>query len=227
MRKKNNNNITSNRSSHIYFLQSDYSTVICVTNSHCLQNVRRPMGGSEFAWRTAHSAVKFVFYKPQPLRGKCRMHISAPFCAYASFINETPGVTQKWQCLPNTDQNRTAACAEQKTTQFIQEGVMEWLLIEPRWTASRKGRRQWMSGKPGANQHYLWNTQNRSHTGTQHREHQQAQGTLKQTDTGGCNTPPPKKTKPWDLFPPATSNQRPLRPKASPTPAIGRQPPRS
>ena len=33
----------SNRSSHIYFLQSDYSTVICVASYHCLKNVRRPM----------------------------------------------------------------------------------------------------------------------------------------------------------------------------------------
>ena len=82
----------SNRSSHIYFLQSDYSTVICVANSNCFQNVRRPTGGSEFTWKTAHSSVTFVFYKSQPLRGKWRTHISAPFCAYASFINETPGM---------------------------------------------------------------------------------------------------------------------------------------
>ena len=83
-------NIMSNRSSHIYFLQSDYSMVICVDNSHCLQNVSRPTGGSEFAWRTTHSAVKFVFYKSQPLHGKWRTHIFSPVCAYASFINETP-----------------------------------------------------------------------------------------------------------------------------------------
>ena len=70
IRKTKYLNILSNRCSHIYFLQSDYSTVICVANSHCLQNVRRPTGGSEFAWRTTHSAVKFVFYKSQPLRGK-------------------------------------------------------------------------------------------------------------------------------------------------------------
>ena len=82
--------IPSNRSSHIYFLQSDYSMVICVANSHCLQKVRRPTGRSEFASRTAHSAAKFVFYKSQPLRGKWLRKFSAPFCAYASFINETP-----------------------------------------------------------------------------------------------------------------------------------------
>ena len=35
---------------------------------------------------------KFVFDKSQALRGKWRTHISAPFCAYASFINETPGL---------------------------------------------------------------------------------------------------------------------------------------
>ena len=93
VRKTKYINIMSNRFSHIYFLLSDYSMVICVANSHCLQNVRRPTGGSEFARRTAHSAVKFVFYKSQPLCGKWRTHISAPFCAYASYINETPGLS--------------------------------------------------------------------------------------------------------------------------------------
>ena len=52
-------------------------------------------GGSEFAWKTAHSSVKFVFYKSQPLLGKWRAHISAPFCAYASFIKETSGTNMK------------------------------------------------------------------------------------------------------------------------------------
>ena len=76
MRKTKYINITSNRSSHIYFLQSDYSTVICVANLHCLQNVSRHW--SEFAWRTAHSPAKFVFYKSQPLRGKWCTHIFSP-----------------------------------------------------------------------------------------------------------------------------------------------------
>ena len=78
------------RSSHIYFLQSDYSMVICVANSHCLQNVRRPTHGSEFALRIAHSPVEFVFYKSQPLRGKWRTHIFSPVLC-ETFINETPG----------------------------------------------------------------------------------------------------------------------------------------
>ena len=81
VRKTKYINITSNCSSHIYFLQSDYNTVICVANSHCLQNVRRPKIGSEFSSMTALSPAKFVFYKSQPLRGKWRTNILSPvFC---------------------------------------------------------------------------------------------------------------------------------------------------
>ena len=68
-------------------------TVICVANSNCFQNVRRPTGRSEFAWRTAHSTVKFVFINHNLCVTSGVRTFSARFCAYASFINETPGPT--------------------------------------------------------------------------------------------------------------------------------------
>ncbi len=49
---------------HFYNLISVYH-LICVANSPCLQNVR--MHDSNFTYRSAHSPIKFVFYRSQPL----------------------------------------------------------------------------------------------------------------------------------------------------------------
>jgi hypothetical protein len=38
-----------------------------------------------------------VFYRSQPWREKSRTPISAPFCAYATVINETPDLDNKHQ----------------------------------------------------------------------------------------------------------------------------------
>ena len=62
--------------------------------------------------------------------------------------------------------------------------IAEWTLVNG-LTEGKEAVDEWKTrGElPGER-----NTQNRTHTGTQHREHQPAQGTLKQTDTGGRNT---------------------------------------
>ena len=74
--------MTNNRFSHIYFLKSDYSTVICVANSKMCVGVR--------VGQSLHGGphiLPFFINQNRCVESDIRT-FSAPFCAYASFINE-------------------------------------------------------------------------------------------------------------------------------------------
>ena len=47
---------------------------------------------SEFLWKCANFPVKFVFINPNVCVRSGVRTFQAPFCAYASVINETPGL---------------------------------------------------------------------------------------------------------------------------------------
>ena len=55
-----------------------------------LQKVRK--NGSEFAWKYANFPVNFVFINPNVCMRSGVRTFQASFCAYATVINETPGV---------------------------------------------------------------------------------------------------------------------------------------
>ena len=74
----------------MYLEASVHHFTVCVASFPCLQNVRTP--GSEFAYRCAHFTVRFVFIDHKLCMGKGVRQFQAPFWAYASFINETPGL---------------------------------------------------------------------------------------------------------------------------------------
>ncbi len=61
---------------NFYSLTPVYPLTICVTSSPCLQNVHTQ--GSEFTYRSAHSPIKLVFYRSQPLRMKWLTPLSGP-----------------------------------------------------------------------------------------------------------------------------------------------------
>ena len=82
--------IKHNRSSHSAILRSDFSSPphrLCRQLSFSSKPCVR-MGQSLL--RAAH-IFPLVFYRSQPWREKSRTQLSAPFCAYATVINETPG----------------------------------------------------------------------------------------------------------------------------------------
>ena len=119
--------IKHNRSSHSTILPSDFSSPphhLCRQFSFSSKPCVR-MGQSLL--RAAHFPVKLVFYRSQPWRGKSRTPISAPFCAYATVINETPGVSFIKLCvgslLKMCVRPEAKFCVRQKIFRFIKHCV--------------------------------------------------------------------------------------------------------
>ena len=111
--------IKHNRSSDATFLQSDFSSPphrLChqfsISSKPCVRKLR--MGQSLL--------VKLVFYRSQPWRGKSCTPLSAPFCAYATVINETPGLLSKGKLLPQAKQTRQHPSLDNPLT-----SVQKWL----------------------------------------------------------------------------------------------------
>lgn len=70
-------------------IQPTLHFTICVTNFPCLHNAQ--MHGSKFLYKCTHSPIKFVFIDHNFCVGRGICLFQAPFCAYATVINETPG----------------------------------------------------------------------------------------------------------------------------------------
>ena len=82
----------------MYLEASVHHFTVCVASFPCLQNVRTP--GSEFAYRCAHFTVRFVFIDHKLCVRKAVRQFQAMFCAYASFINETPELCREKERTP-------------------------------------------------------------------------------------------------------------------------------